>query len=85
MDIINYKGVEYPTKKFNGYVFASHSLWVAISRELGIYINDTQTDEAVNIDKQIAFFFDNEEFDSMTAEELYHDYMITILSVPYED
>ena len=67
--MITYNGIEYPTKRFNGYVFASDDLFMAISDPHGEILDD-----AVDIDRQIAFFFEKEEFDAMTGEELYWEF-----------
>lgn len=74
MTTITYQGIEYPTKTFNGYIFASTKLWKVIINKLGILIGQEKCVEACDIESQVAFFFDDEEFESMTPEELYNDY-----------
>lgn len=54
----------YPTKEHDGYVFATDALYNAISDGHGGIIDE-------DVDNQIAFYFDEETFNSKTAEELY--------------
>jgi hypothetical protein len=72
METVTYNGKDYEIKSFNGYHFASEELFNAMLEDYG---DESDFEgEAFNIDSQIAFFFTPEEFEFLSAEEMYIDY-----------
>lgn len=68
MENVIYKGVSYHVKKSsNGLVFASETLFDAITDSEGNFIDE----EAEDIDELVAFFFEEDEFLSLDSEGLF--------------
>lgn len=71
---ITYKGKGYPIKFFNGYYFSTDELFNAMRDPEGEEWDTYDDEETWSVDSRIAYFFDEESFHSMTAEELYKEY-----------
>lgn len=67
-----FNGKKYPYKEAeNGYRFSVESFSAVLMNEDG---DDFVSDEAEDIDSTIAYFFEDEEFAKMDAEELYREF-----------
>lgn len=64
---VTYRGGEYEIKQFNGYKFAPHKLFVAITDQEAEFLDS----EAEDIDNHIAYFFEDEEFAENSGENLF--------------
>lgn len=67
-DYIFFKGEKYPTKEWAGRTFSVEALWDAIDD------GDELTPSEEDLDNQICYYFTQEEFDQMTANEMYDFY-----------
>ena len=66
---VDYDGKRFPLKEHNGYRFAPDSLAIWITNESGdIYSSAEQ------LDREIAYYFPDNDFNSMTAEQLFDEY-----------
>lgn len=66
---ITFNGKKYPYKEYNGYRFSVESF----AKVLLPNDEDFVSDEAEEIVSTIAYFFEDEEFETMTAKELYKE------------
>ena len=67
-NLIFFKGKRYPYKEHNGLRFSVEALWDAIDD------GDELTPSDEDMDDQICYYFTQEEFDQMTAKEMYDFY-----------
>ena len=65
--IVKYDGKEYPIKKYNGYLFATETLFNELINEGDEFKNQ----DAENIDNSIAFYFEKDEFHSNNPKQLF--------------
>lgn len=73
-ETITYRGEEYILKSFNDYTFASAKLYDAMTDPEGEPWDIHDDEETTNLDRRIAYFFDDEDFQENTPEQLYEIY-----------
>lgn len=73
-ETIIYRGEVYKLKSFNDYTFASDELYHAMTDPEGEPWDIRDDEETTNLDRRIAYFFDEEDFEENTPLQLYEIY-----------
>lgn len=68
--MITFKGVEFETVEYEGFVFATMDLADSLITDEGLFVSD----QARQIDNTITYYFEPEEFYNKTNVQLYNLY-----------
>ena len=64
---LEFNGVTYPIKEYNGYIFATENLFNDLTDTSGELVSE----KAEETDNLIAFYYEEEEFNTSTPKELF--------------